>query len=73
MIFESFPHEDVFANDSDDLAQGYGQCVRLLLEWGAATEMLSGGLRMSALHLAAQVRYLSSLNVLRLCLFTTWY
>ena len=35
--------------------QGYGQCVRLLLDWGAATEMLSGGLRMSALHLAAQV------------------
>ena len=37
--------------------QGYGQCVRLLLDWGAATEMLSGGLRMSALHLAAQVKF----------------
>ena len=35
--------------------QGYSHCVRLLLDWGAATEVLSGGLRMAALHLAAQV------------------
>jgi cation transport ATPase len=35
--------------------QGYSDCVRLLLHWGAGTEMLSGDHRMTALHLAAQV------------------
>ena len=52
-------HQDILLHVMPMTAQGYGQCVRLLLEWGAATEMLSGGLRMSALHLAAQVTWVA--------------
>ena len=33
---------------------GYSDCVRILLQFGASTEMLMGAMKMSALHLAAQ-------------------
>ena len=35
-------------------SMGYSECVRILLRFGAGTEILMGPMKMSALHLAAQ-------------------
>lgn len=35
-------------------SMGYSECVRILLKFGAGTEILMGAMKMSALHLAAQ-------------------
>ncbi len=37
-------------------SMGYDECVRLLVEHGACLEVLMGSMKMTALHLAAQVR-----------------
>jgi len=39
-------------------SMGYEECVRLLVDHGACLEVLVGPMKMTALHLGAQVRYL---------------
>ena len=38
-------------------AMGYEECVKLLVDHGACLEVLMGPMKMTALHLAAQVSH----------------
>ncbi len=43
-------------------AMGYEDCVKLLVDHGACLEVLMGAMKMTALHLAAQVSLLKARN-----------
>jgi hypothetical protein len=49
---------------------GYEDCVKLLVDHGACLEVLMGAMKMTALHLAAQVSLLKARNypTLSICL-----